>query len=651
MNMTLWDWGIISVLLGLMIFAVLKIRKYNRSVADFLAANRCAGRYMLGVADGIAGLGAISIIALFEAYYASGFTFVWWGLLLIVVRNVTALSGWVQYRFRQTRALTMAEFLGMRYSRNLRIYAGILAFVSGVINFGIFPAVGARFFQHFCGFGTYTVDLPLLPPVDLIYAAIMIVLLSIALFFTFSGGQISVMVTDFIQGTFANIVLLIVVGFLIFQIPWSAVFETLSQRQPGDSMLDPFDTADTEIFNKWYFIVISFSTFWAFLAWQGNQAYSTSAINPHEARMGRILGSWREYTQTLLLVFLAVCAYVIYHNPQWSGYVPGINEQLDQIGSEAGEAIRKQTQVSVILSHFLTKGLVGAFCAVILAAFISTHDTYLHSWGSILIQDVILPFRKEKLSTHEHIRYLRRSILGVAIFIFIFSLLFAQYDAILMFQALTGIIFLGGGGTIIVFGLYWKRGTTAAAYVALTIGLAVFIVGFTLQKLWPIYHEGEVFPITSSWMLFSSIMTSIVGYVVVSLLGRDPQINTDKLFHKGIYEVLGKEKTIPEGLPPKPWQVLAGMGKDFNFRDRVIYCGITGWTFLWIVIFFAGMIVPGFYPLSEKFWSTFWQYYVWMGFAIGCFTTIWFLIGGIIDLQKLIVRLRNIVTDQSDDGE
>ena len=40
-------------------------------------------------------------------------------------------------------------------------------------------------------------------------------------------------------------------------------------------------------------------------------------------------------------------------------------------------------------------GLLGLMCAAMLAAFISTHDTYLHSWGSILVQDVILPFRRK----------------------------------------------------------------------------------------------------------------------------------------------------------------------------------------------------------------------------------------------------------------
>lgn len=650
MNFALIDWAVIAVLLGLMLIAVIATKKHNRSVADFLAANRCAGRYMLGIADGIAGLGAVSIIALFEAYYSSGFTFVWWGLLLIVVKNVISLSGWIQYRFRQTRALTMAQFLEMRYSKNLRIYSGVLAFFAGIINFGIFPAVGARFFQYFCGFGSYKVSLGVLPDVDLVYAAIMIVLLSISLYFTFAGGQIAVMVTDFIQGTFANIVLLVVVGFLLYKIPWETVSETLLQRPAGDSMFDPYDTADTEVFNKWYYVVISFTTFWCFMAWQGNQGYSVSAINAHEARMGRILGSWREYTQVLLLVFLAVCAYVIYHNPDWATYKNGIESTLNSISANANDAIRKQTAVSVILGSFLGKGMRGALCAVIFAAFISTHDTYLHSWGSIFVQDVYLPFTKKKLTAEKHIGLLKWSIFGVAIFIFIFSLLFSQYDAILMFQALTGIIFLGGGGTVIVFGLYWKRGTTGAAYTALTIGLMIFIIGFGLQKYWPGAHGGEAFPISSSWLLFIAVITSIVGYVAVSLSSKDPGVDMDKLLHRGEYSVESEEVRAVKGEKTKGWQRLFGIGQDFNLVDKIIYCSISGWTILWSVIFFAGLIVRALHPISEEGWSLFWKFYVWMGFVIGVITTVWFTIGGVGDMRKMFARLSKISRDDGDDG-
>lgn len=54
---------------------------------------------------------------------------------------IVALSGFVTYRFRQTRAMTLAQFFELRYSRKFRLFAGMLGFFAGIMNFGIIPAV------------------------------------------------------------------------------------------------------------------------------------------------------------------------------------------------------------------------------------------------------------------------------------------------------------------------------------------------------------------------------------------------------------------------------------------------------------------------------------------------------------------------------
>ena len=149
--MTTLDWTILLAMYVGIVATVVLTRRYMRGVTDYLAAGRSAGRYLLAISFGIAGLGAITVVANLEMGYQAGFALSWWGLTMSLFQVFVMVSGWVTYRFRRTRALTLAEFFERRYSRRFRIFAGSVAFGAGLINFGIFPAVGARFFINFCG--------------------------------------------------------------------------------------------------------------------------------------------------------------------------------------------------------------------------------------------------------------------------------------------------------------------------------------------------------------------------------------------------------------------------------------------------------------------------------------------------------------------
>ena len=67
------DWGILLLVLSFLVGGVVVSKKYMRSVADFLAAGRSAGRYLVSMSQGMAMLGAISIVGLLELNYIAGF--------------------------------------------------------------------------------------------------------------------------------------------------------------------------------------------------------------------------------------------------------------------------------------------------------------------------------------------------------------------------------------------------------------------------------------------------------------------------------------------------------------------------------------------------------------------------------------------------
>ena len=66
MNMHWLDWAVIFAVIIFFTVLATATRKYTQSTSDFLAANRLAGRYLLTLAEGVAGLGAVSIVAMFQ---------------------------------------------------------------------------------------------------------------------------------------------------------------------------------------------------------------------------------------------------------------------------------------------------------------------------------------------------------------------------------------------------------------------------------------------------------------------------------------------------------------------------------------------------------------------------------------------------------
>ena len=91
------DWIIVILPLAAVFFLAFYSRRYVRGVADFLAAGRVAGRYVISVGDMSAAMSVITVISLVESQYQSGLGITFWNNLLIPVTIFLSLTGFVLY--------------------------------------------------------------------------------------------------------------------------------------------------------------------------------------------------------------------------------------------------------------------------------------------------------------------------------------------------------------------------------------------------------------------------------------------------------------------------------------------------------------------------------------------------------------------------
>jgi SSS family solute:Na+ symporter len=666
MRMTLIDWLIPAALFAALVAFALRTRKYSDSVSGFLAANRCAGRYLVCVAYNMAQVGIITLVWYFQQYYDTGYTSIWWGLVENPLMIVIALTGWVAYRFRETRALTLAQFLEIRYSRRFRIFCGLIAFIAGVLNYAIFPAVSARFFIWICGLPE---DFTVLGTTIGTFPFLMALLLSTAIFFVFLGGQIAVMVTDFLQGIFCNITFLVIILYLLTTFGWDQIGETLLAAPEGKSMIDPLGIGAESQFNAFYWLISAFILFYTARAWQGDQGYNAAAITPHEAKMAGVLSGWRWRVLMLVALVIPVCVKVFLTHPDYAVQAKPV---LDAIAALPNEAYQAEGRVPLALGLILPAGILGLFVAAMYGAYLSTDDTYLHSWATIFVQDVVLPIRQlftdRPLSTGVHLWLVKGSVLAIAVFAFWFGLTYKPNQYIAMWSALTASVFVAGAGSVIIGGLYWSRGTTRGAWSAMLVGIAVSAFGILAKDSYWAFeglfgqdsvpgwikwiHENKW--VSGQVLTFVAMASSITAYYAVSIAENKEPFDLDRMLYRGKYRELLPEserdfrEDYSASLPV--WMQKIGFTKEYSRADTWITAITVAWPLAFTLLFVVGTLYAVVFGIPGEAWLVFWKYWTWLVFATGCAIVVWFTIGGFRDLKRMYAHLEKYRADARDDG-
>ena len=95
---------------------------------------------------------------------------------------------------------------------------------------------------------------------------------------------------------------------------------------------------------------------------------------------------------------------------------------LDGLTAEAASE-RTMQAMPVFLGRILPAGLVGLITAAMIAAFMSTHDSYFLCWSSVITNDIIVPLKGE-LPQRSRVLLTRVIIFLIGVTIFIVSFAF-----------------------------------------------------------------------------------------------------------------------------------------------------------------------------------------------------------------------------------
>ncbi|MDD3155694.1 MAG: hypothetical protein PHS41_12590, partial [Victivallaceae bacterium] len=349
-----------------------------------------------------------------------------------------------------------------------------------------------------------------------------------------------------------------------------------------------------------------------------------------------------------------------------------------------------QMMMPTMLRKLFPPVLMGIFSLLMLMLLLSTDDSRIFNASSTIIQDVILPFRKSPLTLDQHLRYLKLCSLFVTIFFFFVSLFFAQLDYISMFVTIMCAVWLGGAGPIMVGGLYTKFGTTFGAWCALIFGSGLSVVGLVCQRSWadflypwldangyaqPVGYFLETisaplnplvvwkmdpikFPINSLEIYFMSMVLGVAAYVIGSVLTYRRPYNLDRLFHRGIYSDDPNEQH-GAARPERFWHwrnlysKLIGIDDEYTTGDKVIAWSV----FIYSIVYMFGIMFVGvavwnlIAPWPAKYWSIyFFITTIATALVVGAVSTVWFLVGGLIDLRALFRDLEARVANPLDNG-
>lgn len=461
--MTWIDGSIVGLYLLATMTAGILVRKYVGGVEDFLVAGREVNIY-LGIASLAATeFGIVTCMYAAQNGFENGFAGSTPGILVCIAMLFVGWTGFCVKPLRDSGVITIPELFEQRFGSGIRWLSGVVIVLGGLLNMGVFLRTGGDFLVSVAGFSAEGNSLEIMMTILLVAVAT----------YTILGGMLSVLVTDFLQFIVMSAGLLAVTVLILVNVGWTDLVGAVEQHH-GAGGFNPLANASM---GPAYVIFNAMLALAVVLTWQTNIQRLLAAKDTDTGR--------KIYTRTS---FFFICRFLI----------PGIwgiaalavlaPTMLDVSGHEfvmGGKTYSSLLGMPMFLGTAVPVGLMGLLVAAMLAADMSTDSAYMLTWGSVIYNDILAPFRKGKWTEKRGLLWNRMIIACIGVFLLIYGLWYELEGDLWTYLGLTGTIYLSSMSVLLISCCYWKQANNWGAAGAIVCG-AVFPVGFlVLEKQQP----------------------------------------------------------------------------------------------------------------------------------------------------------------------
>jgi len=514
-NFSTIDWILVAAYLAGAVAIGVFVNKYIHNISDYLVGGRASGAALNTATFVGTGLGLVTIMYAGIEGFRNGFSFLLMPLVGVAVGVTLGSTGFVIRRLREAKLTTIPEYFQVRYDRKVRATAGIICAVAGILNMALFPKMGATFLTFVSGYGqaepAAKVESASQPPTapsasqpapaptsspaatsraaappaalgglsnESIINIVTSILILLVLLYTVMGGMVSVIVTDYLQFIILSIGLGLGLYYCLSRadLGWGNMVAAMGTHR-GERAFNPVHPDSYGwLWSIWQ--TIHFAV--AALVWAPEVTRALTSKDPTATKRTFLFGAPGQFARLAIPVLLAVAAYCYVSNdPELAAYFfpEGISYFRPDGGLGAAPEHADQA-MPLVLGKIIPTGLLGILVAGMMAAFMSTHDSYFLCWSSVITRDVIGPMRRRELSDKSQIGITRISIVLIGIFLLIWGVWYDIPDSVWTYMAVTGSVYMCGAIVVLVGGMYWKRASNAGAMAALLGGLISLVAIF-----------------------------------------------------------------------------------------------------------------------------------------------------------------------------